>query len=327
MSGSFDQAAPATHSVCRPPSRAVINLMIRVGGFALETAASAAGRVKSGSGGPHLRWKRLICCKIPRLGMRKVAITGPLARSIQRAQRDSRSRWMWRAIVIVTLAAAGCGVAAPCAAFDQLHASLDSILRTHVFHGRVDYRRLVDDPNALRGNVQSLASVTPGELAGLPRDDQLAFWINAYNTFALMSIVQHYPLSRHTIVGLAFPANSIWQVSGVWKERRWRAAGRAVSLDMIEHEIIRPTFREPRIHFALVCAASSCPNLRSEAYRGDRLNTQLEDQVRQFLANPDKGLRLDRDNAQALVSKIFDWYGVDFMQAESSAGGKRVEQR
>jgi hypothetical protein len=95
---------------------------------------------------------------------------------------------------------------------------------------------------------------------------------------------------------------------------------------MIEHEIIRPAFREPRIHFALVCAARSCPNLRSEAYRGDRLDSQLEDQARHFLANPDKGLLLDREHAKALVSKIFDWYGVDFAPGPRPVSHKDIER-
>jgi hypothetical protein len=198
------------------------------------------------------------------------------------------------------------------AAFDRSHSVFDAILRDHVVEGRVEYRRLVADPRALGTYIKDLGAVTPAELAGWPREDQLAFWINSYNAFVLMSVVERYPLRRHTLVGLAFPANSIWQVPGVWKAPRWRAAGHAVSLDMIEHKIIRPAFREPRIHFALVCAASSCPDLRAEAYRGDRLNEQLEDQARKFLANRDKGVRLEND--RVLVSKIFDWYGGDFTQ-------------
>ena len=215
------------------------------------------------------------------------------------------------------------------AAFDRSHALLDALVHTHVIDGRVDYRRLADDPHGLRAYLDDLGTVTPGELAAWPREDQLAFWINAYNAFVLMSVVEHYPLTRHTLVGLAFPSDSIWQVPDVWKAARWRAAKRAVSLDMIEHEIIQPTFREPRTHFALVCAASSCPNLRSEAYRGDRLDTQLEDQTRRFLADANKGLRLDGSHSTVLVSKIFAWYGADFAQVDpsaTSAGRGRAER-
>jgi hypothetical protein len=208
---------------------------------------------------------------------------------------------------------------APAAAFDRSHTLFDALLRTRVYDGRVDYRELVADPQGLRAYLDELAATTSAELAAWPREDRLAFWINAYNAFVLMSVVEHYPLTRHTLVGLAFPANSIWQVPDVWKAEHWHAAGRVVSIDMIEHQIIRPTFREPKVHFALVCAARSCPNLRSEAYRGDRLNEQLEDQAQRFLADSSKGLRLDVGNGTVLLSKILDWYGADFAQAQDSA--------
>jgi hypothetical protein len=235
------------------------------------------------------------------------------------AGRVSPSTWLWGLIVALVSP----GIAA--AAFDRTHATLDGLLRRHVEDGRADYAALVEEARTLGTYLDSLEVVAPAELGGWPRDDQLAFWINAYNAFVLMSVVQHYPLSRHTLVGLAFPANSIWQVPDVWKDRRWSAAGRMVSLDIIEHEIIRPVFREPRVHFALVCAARSCPNLRSEAYRGDRLDSQLEDQARHFLANPHKGLLLDRERGKALVSKIFDWYGVDFAPGPRPASREDIE--
>ncbi|MGH8132479.1 MAG: DUF547 domain-containing protein [Steroidobacteraceae bacterium] len=226
-------------------------------------------------------------------------------------------------VAIVMIGVPGVSVAA----FDRSHALFDALLHSHVINGRVDYRRLVADPGPLRAYLDSLGAVTAAELATWPHEDQLAFWINAYNAFVLMSVVEYYPLSRHTLVGLAFPANSIWQVPDVWKAARWRAASRTVSLDMIEHEIIRPIFRERRTHFALVCAASSCPNLRSEAYRGDRLDEQLEDQTRRFLADANKGLRLDRGNGKVLLSKIFEWYAADFGQAGGSSAGHSAAER
>ncbi len=216
------------------------------------------------------------------------------------------------AFAISVLLAAGWGFVGSCAAFDRSHAALDVILREHVVRGRVDYRHLAREPSPLRSYLQSLAAVTPAELASASHNDQLAFWINAYNAFTLMTIAEHYPLSRGSFVGLVFPANSIWQIPNVWKDMRWRAAGRAVSLDLIENEIIRPQFREPRIHFALVCASRSCPDLRSEAYRGDRLDEQLEDQTRRFLADVEKGVRAEPARGILRLSKIFRWYRQDF---------------
>lgn len=228
----------------------------------------------------------------------------------------------WLPVLMMALVSLGSAAEA----FDRTHPVLDGLLHRYVESGSVDYAGLVAQTHTLETYLRSLEAVSPGELAGWPRHDQLAFWINAYNAFVLMSVVEHYPLARHTLVGLAFPANSIWQVSGVWKNPRWRVAGRSVSLDTLEHEIIRPGFREPRIHFALVCAARSCPNLRSEAYRGDRLDLQLEDQARQFFANPTKGLWLDWEKNRAVVSKIFDWYGVDFASEPAGAHRNDIER-
>jgi Protein of unknown function, DUF547 len=219
---------------------------------------------------------------------------------------------MRRALLAVTLAAVGGGVASRGEAFDLSHAAFDAVLREHVVEGRVDYRRLAEHPRPLHLYAQSLAAISSHELAAWPRNDQLAFWINAYNAFTLLTILEHYPLSRGSVVGLAFPANSIWQIPNVWRDARWRAAGQAVSLDRIEKEIVRPQFHEPRAHFALVCASSSCPDLRSEAYRGDRLDAQLEDQTRRFLADPMKGARLEPARGRIRVSKIFRWYAEDF---------------
>ncbi len=196
--------------------------------------------------------------------------------------------------------------------FDRAHAIFDALLSEHVSAGRIDYRRLTEHPQALNEYLALLASLAPADLQALPRSDQLAYWINAYNAFALKSIVEHYPLRRRGVVGLAFPANSIWQIPGVWKDARWRAAGRLVSLDEIEHDIIRPMFKEPRSHFALVCASRSCPDLRAQAYRGDVLEEQLNEQTQRFLHDPSKGVRIDAVAGTIHLSKIFDWFAEDF---------------
>ncbi len=196
--------------------------------------------------------------------------------------------------------------------FDRSHALFDALLSEHVSAGHVDYRRLTEHPQALDEYLALLASLAPADLQALPRSDQLAYWINAYNAFALKSIIEHYPLRRRGIVGLAFPANSIWQITGVWKDRRWRAAGRTVSLDQIEHDIIRPVFQEPRSHFALVCASTSCPDLRAQAYRGEVIEEQLEEQTQRFLHDQRKGVRIDAAAGAIHLSKIFDWFAEDF---------------
>jgi hypothetical protein len=216
-------------------------------------------------------------------------------------------------ILLVLGAMALAAEPAACApAFDRNHAMLDALLAAHVAGGRVDYAGLSRQPQPLDDYLVMLAMLPAAELKALPRNDQLAFWINAYNAFVLKSVVEHFPLQRRSLVGLAFPANSIWQIAGVWKDPRWNAAGTLVSLDQIEHEIIRPRFNEPRAHFALVCASTSCPDLLEQAYRGDAIDRQLSDRTRRFLQDPGKGVRIDVAGGSVRISKIFDWFEEDF---------------
>ena len=105
---------------------------------------------------------------------------------------------------------------------------------------------------------------------------------------------------------------------GPWKEEIVRAAGRTLSLDDVEHKIIRVEFKEPRIHAALVCAAISCPPLRTEAFEGGRLNEQLEDQTRTFLRDRQTENRLDLGNSVIHLSPIFDWYREDFGKTDAA---------
>ena len=98
-----------------------------------------------------------------------------------------------------------------------------------------------------------------------------------------------------------------------------RAAGRELTLDEVEHEIVRKEFQEPRIHFALVCAAVSCPPLRREAYAGDRLDAQLEEQARRFLGDREKN-RVDAASGTVFVSPIFVWYRDDFGGSNAALG-------
>ena len=102
-----------------------------------------------------------------------------------------------------------------------------------------------------------------------------------------------------------------------WDDVRWNVGGNLWSLNQIEHEQIRPKFSEPRIHFALVCAAVGCPPLRNEAYTGDRLEAQLEAQTR-LVHRDGRWFRYDRDRNTVHLTKLYEWYGGDFKQAAGS---------
>ncbi len=181
----------------------------------------------------------------------------------------------------------------------------------------VDYRRLKEHRADLDAFVTSLAALDPAMIAAWPEPDRIAFWINAYNAITLQRIVDHYPIKRGgAISGLRFPESSIRQIGGVWDNITTRVAGSDMTLDHIEHEILRKEFREPRVHAALVCAAKSCPPLRPEAFTGDRLDQQLDDQSRRFLGTP-KRFQIDRDKKIVRLSPILKWYGEDFVAAYS----------
>ena len=125
------------------------------------------------------------------------------------------------------------------------------------------------------------------------------------------------------VVLRSYPLDSIKDAGSllrpVWKRPAGTVAGRSVTLDEIEHQVLRP-LGEPRIHAAIVCASVSCPSLRREAYRGERLEAQLEDALRRFLADPSKGSRLEAEAGVLRLSAIFDWFAGDF----EARGGVRA---
>ena len=165
---------------------------------------------------------------------------------------------------------------------------------------RVDYRGLREEPR-WRRLVASLEATDPGALAS--EAERMAFWIDAYNILAIEWVVREDPEESIRDIGnFLFP---------VWKRTVARIDGREVSLDEIEHDILRP-MGDPRIHGAVVCASLSCPPLRREPYRPATLDAQLDDNVRTWLADPRKGLRIDRDENVVWLSSIFKWFREDF---------------
>jgi hypothetical protein len=220
--------------------------------------------------------------------------------------------WMLRVMLVAGLILTGSESAGAAEAFDHAHRQLSVVLQQSVRAGRVDYARLRQDRRALDAYRAQLANVVEVALASWPRGQQLAFWINAYNASVLTTIVDNYPIGRGSVIGLAFPANSIWQVSGAFKAKRHRVASRLRSLDEIEHEILRPQLQEPRIHMALVCAARGCPPLRDEPYVNAQLDQQLDQQTRRFLADSTHGLRWQAESRRLETSSIFKWFASDF---------------
>lgn len=184
------------------------------------------------------------------------------------------------------------------------HAAYGALLgRVVTPAGLVDYRALQAEADALDAYLATLAATRPDSLG---RDARLAFWLNAYNASTLRLVLAHYPTESvlKTISGPFVPG-----VNSPFSDRFIVVGGERMSLDDIEHGTVRAEWDEPRIHFALVCAAVSCPPLRAEAYAGERLDAQLDDQARRFLADTTKN-RVSGDAAE--LSKIFDWFKGDF---------------
>jgi len=180
------------------------------------------------------------------------------------------------------------------------HSDFDAILKASVDKGYVDYPRIAADPR-FPAYIQSLAGPLPDD-AG--RDEQLAFYINAYNALAIRGILDG--LSPSSLLGRY----------RYFKGTDYDVGGRRMNLYDLERDVIIP-YGEPRIHFAIVCASASCPPLRAEAYTADQLDAQLEDQARQFIGDTSKNL-FEAEKRTARLSKIFDWYPEDFASHSGS---------
>ena len=185
-------------------------------------------------------------------------------------------------------------------AYDHRHASYEALLKKHVSKGLVDYKGLKTDAATLDSYIQTLAAVTKSEFKTWSRDERLAFLINLYNAITLDVILDHHPLKS---------IKDINGGSGPWKDKLVPLLGKTTSLDALENEVIRPDFKEPRIHFALVCAAVGCPPLRPGAFTAESLDAQLADQTKALLTQSSKNRR---DGDTLYLSSIFDWYGKDF---------------
>lgn len=165
---------------------------------------------------------------------------------------------------------------------------------------RVDYPGLREDLE-WKSVLRSVRACDPKTLA--TREIQLAFWINVYNIFALDLVAKHWPVSSIKDIGsLLFP---------VWDKTAGDVFGSTYTLDQIENEKIRP-LGDPRIHAAIVCASISCPSLAREPFVSAQIDAQLDAAFARFVANPDKGFRLDRDSNTIHLSSIFKWFAGDF---------------
>ena len=171
--------------------------------------------------------------------------------------------------------------------------------------GLVNYQGLKEDPEILLNYLALLRSNRPNEVRW-NRKERLAYWINLYNAFTLKLIIDHYPLESIKDIGsmIQIPfINSPWDIETI------DFGNEKISLNYVEHQILRKSFEEPRIHFAINCASISCPNLRNEAYVAANIDAQLADQAQRFLKDSTKNIITSES---LYLSRIFQWFSRDF---------------
>jgi hypothetical protein len=216
---------------------------------------------------------------------------------------DARVRWVF--LVVLALSR-------PAPAFDHSHPAWNALLKRHVVlldggkASRLQYSAVAQERAALQDYLQTLSRVSEAEFTAWSRPQQMAFLINAYNAHTVEKVLTRYPNLK-----------SIWDFgrffANPFRDPFFSLLGARMTLDSVEHEILRKKYPDPRIHYAVNCASIGCPMLREEAYVAVHLEKQLEEQTRRFLSdrsrNRVRGGRLE-------VSKIFDWFREDFEPLE-----------
>jgi hypothetical protein len=196
------------------------------------------------------------------------------------------------------------------------HSAWVGLLKTYVKPAsdgvnRVDYKAFKANGHAaLKSYIAKLEAAAP---AKLDKPEQMAFWINLYNAKTIDIILAHYPVKSIREIDLeksllGFLKKSVG-AGGPWKTEVVKVAGRALSLDNIEHDILRPIYKDPRIHYAVNCASYGCPNLQRDAFTGATLDDQLDAGARAFINHP-RGLRVEA--GRVMASSIYDWFQSDF---------------
>ena len=210
-------------------------------------------------------------------------------------------RWMFGMLAGFWLVCCSGPVSAWAAEID--HAVWNDLLHRFVKDGQIDYEGMAQEEARLKQYLEQVREARPETWA--TSEAQLAFWINAYNACAVFGVLDH------AYVWL-IPVKSVKEIKGFFDQIRYSVGGRSLTLNQIEAEGRK--LGDWRVHFGMVCASSSCPPIRNEAYDAKHLRQRLTDQVRRFLQDPGRGLRLDGATLQ--VSKIFDWYAGDFVPGQ-----------
>jgi len=184
------------------------------------------------------------------------------------------------------------------------HELFQQLLQTRVSHGgEVDYAALMNDPAPLNEYLYRLQNTDPEQFE--MRAAKYAYWVNAYNAFTMKAVLQLLPSdasqwARFSLKGVQ---------PSIWKTTKFVAGGKDVTLHQIENEILRPTFKDPRVHAVVNCGSQGCPKLQRFAFTAEKLESQLDDAASAWVND---GARNQLQGDGLKVSKIFDWYASDF---------------
>lgn len=173
----------------------------------------------------------------------------------------------------------------------------DAFLKKNVSYGKVDYAGIKAAPSELNDLVSMVGSYS---LSGKSKSEAKAFWINAYNILVIKNVVNHYPISKPL------------DVPGFFDKIKMKIAGSSLTLSDIENKKIRPTYKDARVHFALVCAAKSCPPLANYAFMPSKIDAQLTAITKKAMDNK-YFIKVSDENKTVKFSKIFEWYKADFL--------------
>lgn len=210
-------------------------------------------------------------------------------------------------IMVLALALATVAPRAQESVVDARRRNLDQVLDLYVRDGYVYYRALRQDRRLLDAYLNGLATAS---IDSASRDEQLAFWLNAYNALALRTVIDHAPITQRS---RDYPPGSIRQIPGAFERLTHRVAGRTVTLDQIEQTIL-PTFKDPRVYFALGRGAVGGGRLRSEAFTAAGLERQLAEVANECVTRA-QCVAIDRGQNKVMVSSIFSWREKEFSAA------------
>lgn len=190
------------------------------------------------------------------------------------------------------------------------HSQWANLLSTYVSLGgdgitRVDYAALADSAADVEKLGAYIDLLQETKVSGLNQDEQFAFWANLYNAVTVEVILEHYPVRSIRDISISPGLFSI----GPWGKKLVTVEGEELSLDNVEHDIMRANWDEPRVHYAVNCASYGCPNLALEPFTGKKLEAQLEKAAKDYV-NHSRGVSFDGN--KLTLSKIYDWYGKDF---------------